>query len=844
MAYLARCILVAILGVLAACSGAGAKRAASTETSRLVSADGTGKRAELMKECAVDRDPFSCLQLAWSLRADSREVGDAVVSFVCGSGFDLACLDSSIPVRFAQPSEESLRYFLRLVEMRGEAPVEVFDVIPDDEQAIFSVAVAALDGLKRYCGSATPSVVPHASLLRSLRGANATQTRSAASASCKEGDGSACATAGSMALYALGGPREEAGCALLGRACDLENTDGCLLFGWRKIFGFGCSQDAPAGEQALQRGCKLGDAKACDFLAYVLEQFELRPVGPGELQALKDRVNELAGKVPEGHGHIQIFQLPAGGELECVQDLFAVALSQLPSPEDAPAHLFDYWSACQKKHGSKCFGPTGDDTSSWIDEVLDPMCKDGYGYPCYKAYVALGFTPSVAVGETDARSFVALACERGYAAACYRVRYHLLDRQEPDFGQVQRFLERGCQLGDAGCCLELGTELEHQIRSCTRPPDRTFYDYYRKACDLGSTFGCRHAMLGFGGAERWERKGPPGECAESLAGSQVLVDEHDAQAFMKRACQLGDDSACLDLADQLRGGRNPGSGAPNAEGDGLLLRACKLGKSTACGLLGILFDPDPAATLAEARRVDPSPGPYSLVTLGENNTVEVREEHLRMCLAYWSSDVLQPLGLALAWPSCGSDPSCREPIPGVLGNPDFEMLVETVENIVLVADAAAAAGLTVPSYNASEDPTLRSFYREIPRKDGSGNGEDVDMVFDSANYDNYVRYFLLTTQSRLGEFLERLALARAYLTQLGDACTSEECFLQIRSRVCQMRRKAVAEGRIVRTDEFSLRDMIDESRGTNGAEELESPKAGDHSEGTEAAPAPPPAPVP
>jgi len=84
------------------------------------------------------------------------------------------------------------------------------------------------------------------------------------------------------------------------------------------------------------------------------------------------------------------------------------------------------------------------------------------------------------------------ACNRGDGKACYELgaRYQLGVEAPRDLERAIAFWQRGCELGSAPSCGQLGTVMEHGLAGRTRnlPVARRFY---KRACDGGDAQACR-----------------------------------------------------------------------------------------------------------------------------------------------------------------------------------------------------------------------------------------------------------------------------------------------------------------------------------------------------------------
>lgn len=128
------------------------------------------------------------------------------------------------------------------------------------------------------------------------------------------------------------------------------------------------------------------------------------------------------------------------------------------------------------------------------------------------------------------------ACRKGQAEACdWAIAYHETYADPPAWEQSAPLVQKACELGDAGWCLELGRRL-YDGTGITKNAGRagTYVEravgLWSRACDKGSADACAELALLY-------EEGAPG----------VRANESRAQSHRKRACQSGDRRSCDDV---------------------------------------------------------------------------------------------------------------------------------------------------------------------------------------------------------------------------------------------------------------------------------------------------------
>ena len=213
--------------------------------------------------------------------------------------------------------------------------------------------------------------------------------------------------------------------------------------------------------------------------------------------------------------------------------------------------------------------------------LLDAACRDGSKVGCALYGALLGQGAGVPKDVARAEALLRAACDDGgepAAQACNETAL-ILDEKKP--------------------------RPEPEIRAL-----------FRRACDLGSAWGCRNLAvrddsLASGAAlsllERACAGDAPGACTDLgvmfREGKQVPRDPAEAARKFERACDAGDARGCHWLGLLTRSGS--GVARDPARAAGLLARACDKGTQAACAdLAGMLEGGEGvAANLAHAREL-------------------------------------------------------------------------------------------------------------------------------------------------------------------------------------------------------------------------------------------------
>lgn len=212
--------------------------------------------------------------------------------------------------------------------------------------------------------------------------------------------------------------------------------------------------------------------------------------------------------------------------------------------------------------------------------VVDPVPSLGgpAAAPVEGRAVPLDEASRRACADGDAHACNRVDCDRGRARSCYRAGLLLTQRDAPWEGLI--WLERGCDLGEAKACAELGAihagggaqHVDPQKRWPPTDPSRAL-ELFAIACSHGDADSCRAEATRFGTGDRQQgmmrdqhltmcEQGPPvavllpGEAREPVGsscriaawffetGRGGITDASRACALNRRGCMLHDAGAC------------------------------------------------------------------------------------------------------------------------------------------------------------------------------------------------------------------------------------------------------------------------------------------------------------
>ena len=318
---------------------------------------------------------------------------------------------------------------------------------------------------------------------------------------CHGGNAAACVALGLVLERGWGGSYRFVDAAdAYRRACRLGDGDGCWRLGVMFREARGMKADAERAAEAFDTGCELGSVGACIDLIDVLGRGGPAPSGSARAVELNRQAcehgsvpacAELSWRHEEGFG---VPQDPAASKsaLDRAQDLLVAACEE----GELDAWVFGY-----------SYGLFEDDpvlqltcTRRACDRAMAPACDD-----------------------------LANLYERGIGVISD------LSRAEDYQREANRLARLSCDAGDLSACGLLASAMIGGDGMPANP--RGGLELYQRACDGDYAHACH--MLGFyldGGVDI---------VPESLQDPRRGAEAHD------RACRLGNDGSCFDLAKIL-----------------------------------------------------------------------------------------------------------------------------------------------------------------------------------------------------------------------------------------------------------------------------------------------------
>lgn len=338
----------------------------------------------------------------------------------------------------------------------------------------------------------------------------ASRARELASRACQLGHAAGCVELGGRALRGEGMERHLwLGRWALSRACDLKVGEGCLQLGRVYELGRGIEVDDHNAELRYGDACNYGEPRGCVALAEVLWRRS------GELERFEQLCDGGVASACTARGR--------HGRLEERGEWFDRACARGDRAGCAYA-IAERLGSSVAVGGVVSSGAEDDDAlarQGWFAE-LATMCEDGReGAAC----ALLGRERGGQSGLALLREACALESEEG----CWWLGQLLADEAPQEADQALRL---ACELGQAEACLDLAQE---------SPDVDEALALYDRGCRSRSGEACREAGM----LRLWAR----GE--EELDG---------ALADLERACALGDEAGCAELA-RLRAVRAAGDRA-------------------------------------------------------------------------------------------------------------------------------------------------------------------------------------------------------------------------------------------------------------------------------------------
>jgi len=400
---------------------------------------------------------------------------------------------------------------------------------------------------------------------------------SQAAQDCLDDNAEACATvAGSLYAEArLQGESSKAGERMLEHACELGVAGACS-----EAAQMYDERELPHNALLmLDRACVSGDRAACDQV----EQRRDRAFATGISKAcLKDS--------PEPVACITLAQFLEEKPLdELGIDAFGAWQRACAGGEDtacrAMAPYIDQWgvddsrvvqatsallATCEAGSPEACVGAahllvrldTRDPRYARSRQLYTEACEAGSNLGCVAAAEQSWAGPARKLEFPDAAALYTLACERDDASACAGLGHHLLTASRTHEDAIAP-LEKGCELGSARACTELGKLAQEGHHRMELDPVEVF----QSGCDQGEPEACYQLGLG-------------------LAGGPVTDPSTPAYAAFQAACEGGNNPACEAV------GRSHLSLQTHYEAgvaSGYFDRACEAGLTDSCHELGMLY---------------------------------------------------------------------------------------------------------------------------------------------------------------------------------------------------------------------------------------------------------------
>jgi TPR repeat protein len=387
---------------------------------------------------------------------------------------------------------------------------------------------------------------------------DASAVRDAFRRACELDDVSGCANYGLFFEMPMPTPDFPRAADIYRRACNARQTKSCVALG--RMIASGVVPPA-AGERALElleRGCSDTDPSECATLALVLASTP--PAVP-------------APRVAQDLGRARRLAEPLCSE-SSVTGCFALGVIEL-------------------REGGAPEPPLRRACSSGDDRACSEL-----GILHFRGVQA---RPEPAPDLPVALSYLRPSCEQGNLMSCLWMGFHDLDyrNENRDVEAGVELLERACRGGIQAACASLGATLLSGMRGIPRDPARAL-GLLQRSCEAGALWGCYHlglaAQHGVGvsadlirARELYQQACDGGELAACQALADALLSERGdneaeatrAASLLERACGGHVAPACTQLS-WLRAASPFARLRNEQDGRRLLSRGCDLGDTTAC----------------------------------------------------------------------------------------------------------------------------------------------------------------------------------------------------------------------------------------------------------------------
>ena len=142
-------------------------------------------------------------------------------------------------------------------------------------------------------------------------------------------------------------------------------------------------------------------------------------------------------------------------------------------------------------------------------------------------------------------------CNNGDAGSCVDlgILYYDGDDVKQNYNKAMEFFGKACEMGDARGCYNLGLLYYNGVG--VKQDYKKASELYNKACEMGEALGCNNLgklyKNGNTSKSKYVGKGIVGNILEYLYESRngVRQDYNKAMEFFGKACDLGDQDACV-----------------------------------------------------------------------------------------------------------------------------------------------------------------------------------------------------------------------------------------------------------------------------------------------------------
>ena len=343
----------------------------------------------------------------------------------------------------------------------------------------------------------------------------------------KKSYGPACAHLGELYMTGVGTQTDyKKAQSLFKEACKAKDQYGCFIEGDLYYNGFGVERDYSVAKAKYSKGCQLGYTQACVKLGTMYE------LGKGISLDYK-KANELYGDAcakKDGDGCFNLARMHAGG---------------LGVQSSAPIAFAMYSTLCSAGDQRGCLG-------------MATLYEKGLG-------VSQNLDMAVSLYEG--------ACGFGYAKACTNLGsllLHTSDFKDPVEGL--EFVKKGCDLGDAKGCVELGVVYYEGVageigQTIAKDIDKA-KEVFVKTCDQKLGLGCYKLGMMYDTGEGFTAN--PKKALELYrngctyldgsscgmighrylkGGGGVMKSSQEAVRHFELGCEYGDQRSCREMAD-------------------------------------------------------------------------------------------------------------------------------------------------------------------------------------------------------------------------------------------------------------------------------------------------------